>query len=110
VAVGDRAEKRLAGPTALSTSNSVVMTVPASRVYLLKQISITNTNSVDANFRLAIGSSATASNCFFYNMPIAANDTMVFDTAYVLTALENIQGQSDRGGVNVIITGWEKEV
>ena len=110
MAVGDRYEKRLAGPYSLGTTNSVVGTVPASRLWVTKQITITNTNSVDATFRLAIGTSVTAANCFFYNLPIAANDTIVFETSLVFTAAETIQGIADRSGINVIVTGWEKEV
>ena len=110
MAVGDRNEKRLAGIYTLGTTNSIVGTVPVSRLWVTKQITITNTNSIDATFRLAIGSANTQTNCFFFNMPIAANDTMVFDTSLILTAGENISGYSNYGNINVIVTGWEKEV
>jgi hypothetical protein len=111
MAVGDRSEKRLAGPYTLGTTNSTVgSAVPTSRVWVTKQITITNTNALDATFRLAIGSAVTAGNCFFYDMPIAAYDTMVFDTSLVLIATEYISGYSNRGAINVVITGWEKEV
>lgn len=110
MAVGDRSEKRLAGIYTLGTTNSIVGTVPTSRLWVTKQITITNTNSIDATFRLAIGSALTAGNCFFFDMPIAAKDTMVFDTSLVLTATESIYGFSNYGAINVIVTGWEKEV
>lgn len=110
MAVGDRVEKRLGGIYTIGTTNSIIATVPVSRLWVTKQITITNTNSIDATFRLAIGSANSQSNCFFYNMPIAANDTMVFDTSLVLTTGENISGYSNYGNINVIITGWEKEV
>lgn len=110
MAVGDRTEKRLAGPFTLTVSNSVIGTVPASRLWVTKQITITNTNSIDATFRLAIGPAVTPGNCFFFDMPIAAKDTMVFDTSLVLTTTETICGYSNYGGINVVITGWEKEV
>lgn len=110
MAVGDRSEKRLAGIYTLGTMNSIVGTVPTSRLWVTKQITITNTNSIDATFRLAIGSALTAGNCFFFDMPIAAKDTMVFDTSLVLIAAESIYGLSNYGAINVIVTGWEKEV
>lgn len=110
MAVGDRSEKRLAGPYSLGTNNSQVGIVPVSRLWVTKQILITNTNTVDCTFRLAIGSAVTASNCFFYDLPIAANDTIVFDTSLVLSQSETIQGYSNRSGINVTITGWEKEI
>jgi len=110
MAVGDRNEKRLAGIYTIGTANTVIATVPSSRLWVTKQITITNTNSIDSTFRLAIGSANVQGNCFFYNMPIAANDTIVFDTSLVLVAGETLQGYSQYGNINVIVTGWEKEV
>ena len=110
MAVGDRSEKRLAGIYTLGTTNSIVGTVPVSRLWVTKQITITNTNLIDASFRLAIGSAVSSTNCFFYDMPIAAKDTMVFDTSLVLTAGESIYGYSNYGNINIIVTGWEKEL
>lgn len=110
MAVGDRTEKRLFGPTEVATSDTTVATVPASRVWVVKQVMITNTNSVDAWATLSIGTSSATPNCFFYQLPIAANDTLVFDTALVMTAAETVNAQSDRSGVNVTAVGWEKEV
>lgn len=110
MAVGDRNEKRLAGIYTLGTTNTIITTVPTSRLWVTKQITITNTNTIDASFRLAISSANVPGNCFFYNMPIAANDTMVFDTSLVLTAGETICGLSNYGNINIVITGWEKEV
>ena len=110
MAAGDRTETRLIGHSAVGTSNGTLGTVSASNVWVTKQIVITNTNGVDAWVSLAIGTSDTASNCFFYQLPIAGNDTLVFDTALVLTAAETIQGQADRSGVNITVNGWVKEV
>lgn len=110
MAVGDRTEKRLVGPTVITTSNATVGTVPANRVWVTKQITFTNTNGVDAWIKFAIGSTATAGNCIFFQLPIAAYDTVVFDTALVATAAETFQAISDRGAVNVTVVGWEKEV
>jgi hypothetical protein len=43
-------------------------------------------------------------------LPIAASDTLVFDTGIVLNAGEQLFGYADRAGVNVIVNGWIKEV
>lgn len=110
MAVGDRTEKRLIGPSVLGTGNALLAVVPPSRLWVTKQITITNTNTIDASFRLGIGSTILPSNCFFYNLPIAANDTIVFDTSLVLSTGEGIYGLSSIGAVNVVVTGWEKEV
>ena len=110
MAVGDRSELRLAGPSVIGTSTTTVLTVPAGSVYVTKQILFTNTNGIDAFITVAIGDPATVSNCIFYNLPIAGFDTTVFDTALVLDTGETIQAYGDRGGVNITVTGWDKEV
>jgi hypothetical protein len=110
MSVGDRTEKRLAGPAALGTSNGTVATVPSARQWTTKQIIFTNTSGVEALVYFAIGTSATAANRVFSALPIAISDTVVFDTALVVNAAETFQGFADRAGVNVTVVGWEKEV
>ena len=111
MAVGDRTEARLGGPTQLGTTTTTIATVAASRVEVLKQIIVTNTDTVDRTFSLAIGTAATAANRIISQLPIGANDIIVFDTALVLTAGETLQGLADAANVvNVTVIGWEKEV
>jgi hypothetical protein len=111
MAVGDRNEKRLVGPVALSTSNATVgSAVPAARVWVIKQITLCNTSGIEALVYMAIGSAATESNRFMSTLPIAIGDTTVFDTGIVMTAGEQLYGFADRAGVNIIVNGWEKEV
>ena len=111
MAVGDRTEARLGGPTQLGTTTTTIATVAASRVEVMKQIIITNTDTVDRTFSLAIGNAAVAANRIVSQLPIGANDIIVFDTALVLTAAETLQGLADaNSAVNVTVIGWEKEV
>ena len=112
MAVGDRTESRLFGPAAVATSagSATVGTVPASSVWVTKQFMFTNTNGVDAWVTVSVGDVTTASNAIFYQLPVAGNDTGVFDTALVMTATETVQAISDRSGVNITGVGWVKEV
>lgn len=110
MALGDRTEKRLDGPEAMSTSNATIATVPSSRQWTLKQVVFTNTSGSEALIYLAIGSAATAANRVLSALPIAAYDTIVWDTALVLEAAETLQGYADRTGVNITVMGWEKEI
>lgn len=110
MAVGDRNELRLFGPTVITVSNATVGTVPASRVWVCKQFIICNTNATDTWVKMAIGTTATAANCFFFQLPVPANDTIILDTALTLTAGETVQAVSGAGAVNVICVGWEKIV
>ena len=104
-----RAELRLGGPSQLSTTAGAVITVPAAHTYIVKQIVVCNTDTIDRAFSLAIGSAATASNRLFSTMPIGANDTLVFDTAIVLAATETLQGLADTNGkITVTAFGWDK--
>lgn len=110
MAAGDRTEKRMVGPVALTTSNATVgSAVPANRQWTTKQFIITNTNTIDVLVYLAIGTAATASNRVLSALPVGANDTVVWDTALVLDAAEQLYGYSDYTGVNITVVGWEKE-
>lgn len=115
MAVGDRSEKRLndsnAVATQLGTSTTVISTVPASTQYIVKQIVICNTDTVDRTVSLATGTAATAANRFVSALPVGGNDTIVLDTALVLSATETIQGLSDVASrVNIVVVGWSKEL
>ena len=112
MASGDRIESRLSGGTApvqLGTSTTTLVTVASGHTYVVKQIIITNTDTVDRTVTLAIGSAATPANRIMSALPIGANDVMVWDTALVLLTLETLQGLSDTANkVNVTVVGWDK--
>ena len=111
MASGDRVESRLAGPVAIAATNGTVGTVPAGFHWIIKQITICNTNNgTERLVTLAIGTTATVTNRFMSNLPVAGNDTVVLDTSTVLTAGETIQSIADGTGVNVILFGWTKEL
>ena len=111
MAVGDRVEARLGGPTQLGTTTTTICTAATGFAEILKQIVICNTDTVDRTVTLAVGSAATAANRLMSALPIGANDTVVFDTAIVLAAGETLQGLSDTADkVTVTVVGWEKQV
>jgi hypothetical protein len=110
MAVGDRKEKRLDGPEALPTTATKLATVPVSRHWTIKQIVFTNTGGTEALIYLGVGSDATAANRLVSALPIASFDTIVWDTALVLSAGEILSAYADRAGVNITVMGWEKEV
>jgi uncharacterized Ntn-hydrolase superfamily protein len=109
MASGDRVESRLGGPTQLGTSTTTLVTVSAGHTYVVKQIIIANTDTVDRTVTLAVGSAATAANRIMSALPIGANDLIVWDTALVLAATETLQGLSDTASkVTVTVVGWDK--
>lgn len=111
MAIGDRTESRVGGPTQLGTTTTVIATAAAGYAEVIKQIIICNTDTVDRTVTLAIGSAATAANRIMSALPIGANDLMVWDTAIVLNPGETLQGLSDTASkVNVTAVGWEKQV
>ena len=110
MAIGDRNESRLGGPTQLGTSTTVLATAATGYAEIIKQVIITNTDTVDRTVTLAIGSAATAANRLMSSLPIGANDVMIWDTAIVLAAGETLQGLSDTASkVTVTVVGWEKQ-
>jgi hypothetical protein len=83
--------------------------VTSGHTFVVKQIIIANTDTVDRTVTLAIGTAATASNRLMSALPIGANDVMVWDTALVLLTTETLQGLSDTASkVNVTVVGWDK--
>jgi len=111
MAVGDRNEARLGGPTQLGTTTTTICTAASGYNEIIKQVIITNTDTVERTFTLAIGTAATASNRVIDTMPIGANDTIIWDTALVLGATETLQGLADTASkVNVTAIGWEKQI
>ena len=110
MAIGDRSESRLGEPTQLGTSTTTLVTAASGYANIIKQVVITNTDTVDRTVTLAIGSAATAANRLFSALPIGANDVMIWDTALVLAAGETLQGLSDTASkVTVTVVGWEKQ-
>lgn len=110
MAIGDRSESRLGGPIQLGTSTTTIVTAATGYAEIIKQVIITNTDTVDRTVTLAIGSAATAANRLLSNLPIGANDVIVWDTAIVLAAGETLQGLSDSAAkVTVTVVGWEKQ-
>lgn len=110
MAIGDRNEARLGGPTQLGTTTTTICTAATGYAEIIKQIIICNTDTVDRTVTLAIGSAATAANRLMSALPIGANDIMVWDTAIVLAAGETLQGLSDTAAkVNVTVVGWDKQ-
>ena len=109
MASGDRVEARLCAPTQLGTSTTTLFTVTSAHTFIVKQIIICNTDTVDRTVTLAIGSAATAANRIMSTLPIGANDVMIWDTALVLLTTETLQGLSDTASkVNVTCVGIDK--
>lgn len=110
MASGDRVEKRLVGPVTLTASNATIgSAVGSGYTWVVKQVVLCNTTGTERLVYLAIGTAATAGNRIMSALPIAAYDTIVLDTALVLTQTEQLYGYSDSASsVNVVVMGWEK--
>ena len=93
----------------MGTTTTTICTSGSGITEVLKQIIITNTDTVDRTVTLAIGNAAVAANRILSALPIGANDVIVLDTALVLLTTETLQGLSDTADkVNVTVVGWEK--
>lgn len=102
-------EKRLAGPTQLTTSASAIYTVPANRTTIVKQIVATNTSASAATFTLYIGT-AVAANAVFNATSVAANDSLVINLSQVLSTGEVLRAlASANTAINLTISGVEND-
>lgn len=108
MASGDVFPKLLNDPSLLGTSSTTLFTVPSGHQYAIKQIVVCNTDGTERWIRLGLGS-VNASDCFVFQLPVAAYDTVVLDTALVLEAAETLNGSSDTANkVTVTTTGWDR--
>ena len=113
MASGDRVETRLVNPTTLTATDAALgaAVVPAGNAWVIKQVILCNTASIDRLIYLGIGNTVTGgtSSRFIHALPIGSNDTIVLDTAMVLNAGDRLWGYSDAGSsVNITVVGWNK--
>lgn len=116
------AQKRLAGPTQLTTTTSTVLyTVPLSTTTIVKQIVLCNVTGSAVTVTLALKplnvAQATSHN-FLNVLSLAANETVTISTSLVLTnngstanatnSDQLIGYASSNTAVNIIVTGIEE--
>lgn len=120
MASGDRQEWRLIGPATLTATDAALgSSVSGTYTWILKQIILCNTSGVDRLVYLSIGTdSATGgtSGRVLHALPVAAYDTVVWDTALVLVgsstaaSSDRLWGYADAdSSVNITVVGWRKE-
>jgi len=104
-------EKRLSGPTNLSaTTETTLYSVPAATSAIVKQIVVCNTNANASSFSLSLvpyGSSASTPNRLFFNLSVAANETIFLDVSQSMTAGDFISAYSSATNIIVTISGIE---
>jgi hypothetical protein len=111
MASGDVLPKRLGGPTQLGTSTTTLTTVSSGHQYSVKQVIICNTHTSQVTVSLAIGTAATVANRFVSGLVLEAGSVTVLDTALILEATETVQGLASTASVvNIILTGWDREL
>jgi hypothetical protein len=111
MAAGDRTESRLLGPENLGSTTAALgsAAVPSNRQWVVKQIALCNTDGADRIVYLGIGGTGSGQR-LLSALPIAAGDTLIWDTALVLNAGERFHGFADTGSVvTVTAIGWLKE-
>ena len=99
-------------PVSLGTTDTTIFTVPTGRQWAVKQIVVCNTDTIERWLSLSFnGASTTNANCFVNRLPIAGNDTIVLDTAFIFEAGQTLRGSADTDSrVTVTVTGWQREL
>ena len=111
MASGDRVETRLVGPVALgaTAATAIGSAVGAGKAWVVKQVIICNTDGTDRLVNVALNTTATVGNRLFWTLPIAAGDTIIWDTALVMNAGDQFYAHADTGSVvTFTAVGWEK--
>jgi hypothetical protein len=114
-------QKRLAGPTQLTTSNTVQYTTPINATTVLKQIVLCNTTSSAKTVTIRLkpaGVTEANTHDFMSAFNINANETISFGCSIVLTNDGNtsnatssdqiIAFASSNSSVNVMFMGFEE--
>lgn len=101
-------EKRLAGPQSVANTDTTLFTVAADHRYVVKQIILTNTDTVTRTVSIAIGATATVGNRFVSDLSLIAGEIVILDTALVLEAAETLIAIASVSSVlNALVTGWD---
>lgn len=114
-------QKRLAGPTQISTSSAVAYTVPINTTTIVKQILITNTTSSakTATIRLKpLNVSEDSTHDILSNITVNGNETISFNCSMVLVNNGNTSNNTNsdqitflcsaNSALNVTIFGVEE--
>lgn len=104
-------QKRLGGPSQLTTSSATYYTVPSATTTIVKQIILTNTTAAAKTATVRLYTSGTEDNTFdvLSAVSIAANETISFGCSIVMTSTETIKAfASSAASVNIMIVGIEE--
>ena len=94
--------KTLFRGAATTTVGTTLYTVPSATTAVVTSIVVTNTAASAADFTMALGGVALATN-----VTIAASDSLVIDIKQVLTATQTITGGASVTSVSFHIGGVE---
>lgn len=99
--------KRLAGPSALTTSAATYYTVPSSTTATLRSIHVCNETATAATLTLSIGADG-AGKRLFYQVSIPGNGFLDWSGVQVMSAAEVVQALSGTSSaLTLTISGVE---
>lgn len=103
-------EKRLSGPTQLTTAAQVLYTVPSGgQSAVIRQLVVTNISASAATFTFYVGTES-ASNALFSNSSVAANDTVIINLSQVLATNEVVRAKASvNSALNLTMSGVEND-
>lgn len=101
--------KQLVAPVALSaTTTTTLYTVPASTKAIIKEILLTNTDTVARTVTLQVGTGTAVANRILSAQSINAGASLIITLSTVLNAAETITGgASSASVVSCVVSGVE---
>jgi len=98
------------GQSAITVGITTLYTVPASTRTFLKEFTIANTTSAAINVRVYLvpsGGSAATSNAFLYDVPVPANNSLLYNGVEIMNAGDKIQIYAASLGLTITASGAE---
>lgn len=98
------------GQAAITVGVTTLYTVPASTRTFVKELNIANTTAASINVRVFLVPSAGVpgtDNAFYYDTPVAANNTLRYNGVQIMYAGDTIQIQASAVGLTITASGAE---
>ncbi len=96
-------------PQACPTSDTVVLTVPTGRLYLVRNLTAVN-NSTSATAQLVLSLNGSGAGHRLFRRTIAAGDTLVLDPWWALEPDDELHAVVNPGGCDITVCGYDLEL
>lgn len=99
---------RLAGPSALASGDSTVLTVPGSHTYVVRSILVANPSANPITVKIGVGGVADADLVMAPEI-VPARDTLIFEPKMLpLAAADTLEANASASGTTITVSGVDE--